>query len=61
MSTGAMAAVIAQTPNRFHGLATIGKIFYILDLVMFVAFNIAMGTRFVHNPRKLLHSLWHPV
>ncbi|KAK5167225.1 uncharacterized protein LTR77_007957 [Saxophila tyrrhenica] len=56
-----MAAVISQTPNTFHGLATIGKIFYILDVVMFVTFTIAMAMRFVLFPRKVLQSLYHPV
>jgi tellurite resistance protein TehA-like permease len=61
MSTGAIAVVIAQTPNRFTGLTTIGKIFFLLDLVMFITFTIATIARFIINPRKVLHSLYHPV
>jgi tellurite resistance protein TehA-like permease len=61
MSTGALAVVIAQTPNKFPGLMTIGKVFYILDIVMFVAFTALMGTRFLINPRKFVRSLYHPV
>jgi tellurite resistance protein TehA-like permease len=61
MSTGSLAVVLAQTPNRFPGLQTIGKIFFIVDIVLFVLFNCAMCTRFVLVPRKLLASLHHPV
>lgn len=60
MSTGSLAVVLAQTPNQFRGLQTIGKIFFILDLVLFVVFNILMATRFVLVPRKLPESLHHP-
>lgn len=61
MSTGALAVVIAQTPNKFTGLQTIGKIFYILDIVLFLLFNGLMVTRFVLQPKKLTASLHHPV
>jgi tellurite resistance protein TehA-like permease len=61
MSTGAVAVVIAQTPNRFAGLQTIGKIFFITDLVLFAVFTGCMATRFILAPRKLLASLHHPV
>ena len=60
MSTGALAVVLAQTPNRFRGLETIGKIFLIVDIVLFVAFNAAIYARFVMDPRKLTKSLHHP-
>ncbi|CAK1362019.1 unnamed protein product [Cercospora beticola] len=61
MSTGAIAVVIANTPNRFTGLQTIGKIFFIVDLFMFVVFNIAMGLRAFWFPRRFFASLHHPV
>ena len=61
MSTGAVAVVIAQTPNRFPGLNTIGKIFFLVDLVMFILFNFAMAIRFIIQPRKLTASVHHPV
>ena len=61
MSTGSVAVVIAQTPNRFHGINTIGKIFFITDLVLFVIFTALMCTRFIVAPRRLLVSLHHPV
>ncbi|KAK5111300.1 hypothetical protein LTR85_012195 [Meristemomyces frigidus] len=61
MSTGAVAVVIAQTPNRFPGLQTIGKIFFIVDIVLFVLFTSMMAGRFMLAPRKVLASLHHPV
>ncbi|CAK3967771.1 Malic acid transport [Lecanosticta acicola] len=61
MSTGAIAVVLANTPNRFTGLETIGKIFFILDLVLFVLFNIVMGLRAFWFPRRFRASLHHPV
>jgi len=61
MSTGAVAVVLANTPNRFPGLDAIGKIFYILNLVLFLLFNIAMGPRAVWFPRRFLASLHHPI
>ncbi|RMZ12895.1 hypothetical protein D0862_02515 [Hortaea werneckii] len=61
MSTGAIAVVLAQTPNRFTGLQTIGKIFYILDIVLFVCFTALITLRFILVPSKLPASLHHPV
>lgn len=61
MSTGALAVVLATTPNRFPGLTTIGKIFFVLDLILFVLFNIAMGLRAFWFPKRFLASLHHPV
>jgi len=61
MSTGAMSVVLAQTPNRFAGLQTIGKIFFITDLVLFVLFTALITTRFAMDPRKLAASMHHPV
>ena len=61
MSTGAVAVILSQTPNKFRGLETIGKIFFIVDLVLFVLFTAAMAARFIIVPRKFLASLHHPV
>lgn len=61
MSTGAVAVVLGQTPNTFPGLTTIGKIFFILDLVLFALFNCIIITRFILVPRKLFASIHHPV
>ena len=56
-----MAVVLANTPNTFPGLLTIGKIFYILNLVLFVLFTTAMGLRAFWTPRRFLASLHHPI
>jgi len=61
MSTGALSVVLGNSPNTFTGLQTIGKIVYILDLVLFLIFNGLMITRFILLPRKLTASLHHPV
>lgn len=61
MSTGALAVLLGNTPNEFPGLLTIGKAVFILDLVLFVLFNICMLTRFILVPGKILRSLQHPV
>ncbi|TKA31414.1 hypothetical protein B0A50_02260 [Salinomyces thailandicus] len=61
MSTGAVAVVLSQTPNTFAGLMTIGKIFFIFDLVLFVLFTGFITTRFILVPEKLPASLHHPV
>ncbi|KAL0259908.1 hypothetical protein SLS55_005649 [Diplodia seriata] len=39
MATGAMAVLLAQQPFEFDGLFTIGKVFFLLDLVLFVSFT----------------------
>lgn len=61
MSTGSVAVVLAQTPNQFRGCQTIGKIFFILDLVLFVPFTALICTRFIIAPKKLWLSMHHPV
>ncbi|KAI5238226.1 malic acid transporter [Aureobasidium subglaciale] len=61
MSTGAVAVVLSNTPNQFTGLQTIGKIFFILALVLFVIFTIIITIRFILVPQKFLASLHHPV
>lgn len=53
--------MLANTPNRFPGLEVIGKIFFIVDLVLFALFNIAIGLRAFWFPRRFLASLHHPV
>ena len=61
MSTGALANVIGNSPDTFPGLMTIGKIFFITDLVLFIFFNILIGLRFYWRPRALYKSFHHPV
>lgn len=60
MSTGAIAVLLSQQPFTFRGLDVIGKIFFILDLVLFISFCILMTMRFIWNPWKLTKSLHHP-
>lgn len=60
MSTGAVAVVLSQQPFTFSGLRTIGKIFFILDLVLLVSFSFLIGVRFCFNPRKFTKSLHYP-
>lgn len=61
MSTGALAVVLGNTPNTFTGLRTIGKCFFIFDIILFLLFNGLMMTRFILVPRKIFASLHHPV
>jgi C4-dicarboxylate transporter/malic acid transport protein len=61
MSTGALAVVLGNTPNKFTGLQTIGEIVFIFDIILFLLFNGLMITRFILVPRKLTASLHHPV
>jgi len=60
MSTGAVAVVLAQTPYKFTGLRIIGKIFFIVDLVMFLAFSALMIARFVIRPQAISKSFQYP-
>ena len=59
MSTGAIATLLSQQPNSFHGLRTVGKIFFILDLVLFIMFTALIIFRFWIVPRALKASLHH--
>jgi len=60
MSTGVVAVVLANTPFRFSGLDVIAKIFFILDLVLFMLFCCAIAYRFLRRPRVFIRSLHHP-
>lgn len=60
MSTGALASLLGQQPNTFPGLKTIGKIVFIVDILLFLAFCTLIATRFIIYPRALLRSLHHP-
>ncbi|OJD34671.1 malic acid transporter [Diplodia corticola] len=60
MATGAMAVLLAQQPFKFDGLFTIGRVFFILDLVLFVSFSACIATRFAMQPGSLKLSLHHP-
>ncbi|KAK7521529.1 voltage-dependent anion channel [Phyllosticta citriasiana] len=60
MGTGAMAALMAQQPNSFEGVRTIGKIFFLLDIILFALFTGCIAFRFFDNPRAFKKSLHHP-
>ncbi|KAK3691120.1 hypothetical protein LTR37_018873 [Vermiconidia calcicola] len=60
LSTGGIALLLAATPHRFIGLDTIGAIFSILALVVFVLWIAAIMYRFVTNSGTLKQSLMHP-
>lgn len=61
MSTGSLSIVLSETPNRFHGLETIGKVFFVIDIVLFVSFTGLAIARFIIVPKKLAPSLHHPI
>ncbi|KAF1977015.1 hypothetical protein BU23DRAFT_578134 [Bimuria novae-zelandiae CBS 107.79] len=59
MSTGGISNLLHEQPHQFTGLATIGKIVFIIFLVLLL-FNLTMITlRFILNPRALKSSLTH--
>ncbi|KAH9832421.1 Malic acid transport protein [Teratosphaeria destructans] len=62
MSTGGIALLLHTTPHKFRGLYIIGKIFFIFDLVIFLAIAAAITTRFVLGRQNLAlqSSLAHP-
>lgn len=60
MSTGSVAVVLAQQPYTFPGLTAIGKIFFILDIILFLTFTTAIAYRFVLSPRKIWSSFHRP-
>lgn len=60
MSTGAIATLLGQQPFMFNGLRTIGKMFFILDLVLFLLFCTLISIRFIMKPSALKRSLHHP-
>lgn len=60
MSTGAIAVILSQQPFQFDGLNVIGKIFFILDLILFSSFCVLMTLRFIWHPWKFSKSLHYP-
>lgn len=60
MSTGALAALLSQQAYTFTGLETIGKIFFILDIVLFLIFTSLISFRFLTNRASFTKSLHHP-
>lgn len=60
MSTGAIATLLGQQPFSFRGLKTIGKVFFIFDLMLFFLFSICISYRFGRIRGALTRSLHHP-
>ncbi|CAI6303458.1 unnamed protein product [Periconia digitata] len=60
MSTGALATLLGQQPFSFTGLKTIGKVFFILDLVLFITFSCLITYRFVRYRGSFTKSFHHP-
>lgn len=47
-------------PHSFNGLEVIGKIFFILNLIIFSSITAIITYRFSRYPKTLKHSLAHP-
>lgn len=60
LETFLVATLLGQQPHTFRGLQTIGTIFFILDLVLFVIFTCLIVARFCMHPGSLRLSLHHP-
>ncbi|KAI0024332.1 malic acid transport protein [Xylariomycetidae sp. FL0641] len=62
MATGGLALLLAEQTQgfTFPGLQTIGKVVFLLDLVIFTLVTIAITTRFVAFPGTLKSSIVHP-
>ncbi|KAF2757790.1 hypothetical protein EJ05DRAFT_511555 [Pseudovirgaria hyperparasitica] len=60
MSTGGLAIAISESPKVFSGMKTIGKIFMILDIVLFITFTCCISTRFILEPKAFKRSLSDP-
>ncbi|KAF7552413.1 hypothetical protein G7Z17_g4362 [Cylindrodendrum hubeiense] len=60
MSTGGIALLLHGTPHQFRGLDVIGKIFFLLTVVLFICLTAGITYRFVATPPALKTSLMHP-
>ncbi|KAM0085093.1 hypothetical protein ACKRZS_002535 [Fusarium odoratissimum] len=60
MSTGGIALLLHSTPHQFRGLQVIGKIYFILTLVLFVTIVSGLVFRFMKTANALRNSLMHP-
>jgi C4-dicarboxylate transporter/malic acid transport protein len=60
ISTGVLGLLFQNTPHRFHGLTTIGKVAFIISIVMFVLYTATIAYRFIKTPHGLKTSLLHP-
>ncbi|KAF4429962.1 Malic acid transport [Fusarium acutatum] len=60
MSTGGLANLLNEQPYTFTGLKSIGKIFFILNIILFLIFTALITARFAMKPRAFSTSLHHP-
>lgn len=60
MATGGIATLLNAQPNTFPGLKTIGKVVFIYDLVLFVAFTAMISARFIMFRGTFMSALTHP-
>jgi tellurite resistance protein TehA-like permease len=61
LSTAGISLLLAGTPNRFTGLTTIGKIFFIFSVALYLIALTLIAVRFITNPKSLRCSLMHPL
>ena len=47
-------------PFRFHGLETIGIIFFLLNIVLFIINAVMISLRFYYHPETFKASFLHP-
>ena len=59
MATGGVGLIIGSFPFRFYGLNTIGKIVYILQIVLLTLFGSCMLFRFIKYPSTIKDSWNH--
>jgi C4-dicarboxylate transporter/malic acid transport protein len=60
MATGGIAVLLSSTPHQFPGLQTIGKIVYILNLVLFLCISACLISRFLTKCSVLKQSFQEP-
>ena len=62
MATGGLALLLHPDtqPHTFDGLLTIGRICFVVDLVIFTAITVCISYRFATNPGTFKSSLTHP-
>ncbi|MCJ1472742.1 hypothetical protein MMC13_001391 [Lambiella insularis] len=60
MATGGIGNVLYAVPFRFQGLDTIGTIFFLFNLVLFIVNVILISLRFHLHPETFKASVFHP-
>lgn len=60
MATGSIGVLLANQPHEFPGLHTIGKIFLIFELFLFILITTGLVQRFWRRPELLARSLRNP-